>query len=246
MDNCENEVVGRGLCNRHYYAAKAAGTLNEIAPKVFGPCDYCGGVIAQTRRWGSRYCSTDCKEKDRTAKQSAEREQRRVGRECAICGGPIVDRNLRAKTCSRECSDAYQNQRKRDEARERWDATRAPCIGCGAEISPEKRAGTLFCSTDCKRRTHAKRWREKSPHYMRNYLYGVTPEQYDALLLAQDNRCAICRTDTPGGRGTWCVDHCHDTERVRGLLCNGCNTGLGQFQDDPDRLKAAAEYLLRE
>jgi hypothetical protein len=87
------------------------------------------------------------------------------------------------------------------------------------------------------------RWRERAPGYMRQYLYGLTPEAYAALLETQDARCAICRTDTPGGKGGWHVDHNHATGLVRGLLCTNCNQGLGQFADDPDRLRAAADYL---
>jgi len=78
---------------------------------------------------------------------------------------------------------------------------------------------------------------------MRHYLYGLTPEQYAALLKQQDNRCAICRTETPGGKGGWHVDHDHATDRVRGLLCNACNLMLGHAQDDPARLRAALAYL---
>lgn len=79
---------------------------------------------------------------------------------------------------------------------------------------------------------------------MRQYLYGITPEQYAALLAAQDGLCAICRTDAWPGKGPH-VDHAHDTGRVRGILCGGCNNGLGRFADDPARLRAAAEYLER-
>lgn len=73
--------------------------------------------------------------------------------------------------------------------------------------------------------------------------YGITTEQRDALLAAQNFRCAVCATDTPGGRGTWHVDHCHTSGRVRGLLCCQCNRGLGQFKDNPALLLNAANYL---
>lgn len=74
-------------------------------------------------------------------------------------------------------------------------------------------------------------------------LYGVTPDQYAGLLLAQDGRCAICATGTPGGRGNWHVDHDHDSGKVRGLLCTNCNVGLGMFKDDIERMRAAIAYL---
>jgi hypothetical protein len=80
--------------------------------------------------------------------------------------------------------------------------------------------------------------------------YGIEPEEYEALYAQQDGKCAICGTPVSNylrdldasGRGT-CVDHCHDSNRVRGILCHGCNIGLGGFRDDPVRLLAAVEYL---
>ena len=76
--------------------------------------------------------------------------------------------------------------------------------------------------------------------------YGMTKAEYDQMLADQDGCCAICRTDTPGGRGTFHVDHDHATGEIRGLLCTRCNTGLGHFRDDPAMLRAALEYLARE
>ncbi|MGY1811010.1 endonuclease VII domain-containing protein [Blastococcus sp. SYSU D00669] len=90
-------------------------------------------------------------------------------------------------------------------------------------------------------------------------LYGVTPEEVDALRVAQNYRCAICgrhedeverpatgrprrdgtRTPSPG----LVVDHCHRTSRIRALLCNHCNAGLGYFGEDATRLRAAAAWL---
>lgn len=73
--------------------------------------------------------------------------------------------------------------------------------------------------------------------------FGISLDQYNEMLVAQRSRCAICRTDSPGGRGTFHVDHDHVTGRVRGLLCHGCNTGLGLFGDSPTRLLQAATYV---
>ena len=75
--------------------------------------------------------------------------------------------------------------------------------------------------------------------------YGITPEEYDALAAKYGGKCAICGTTEPGHKSPFFpVDHDHETGAVRGLLCHDCNLGIGHFADDPDRLVAAAAYLL--
>jgi hypothetical protein len=61
-------------------------------------------------------------------------------------------------------------------------------------------------------------------------VYGLTVHEFDAILARQGNACGICRRSF---RGTPHIDHCHLTGWVRGLLCGGCNTGLGSFGDNP-------------
>lgn len=68
-----------------------------------------------------------------------------------------------------------------------------------------------------------------------------TVEDYDRLLEEQDGRCALCESEMKRA----VVDHDHDTGKVRGLLCDTCNTGLGKFGDNAERLEAAAEYVRR-
>ncbi|MBT2609870.1 endonuclease VII domain-containing protein [Streptomyces sp. ISL-87] len=72
--------------------------------------------------------------------------------------------------------------------------------------------------------------------------YGLSPEEYDRLLLAQDGRCAICRETR---KTNLAVDHCHKTEAIRGLLCARCNGQLlaRGARDRPEVLRRAAEYL---
>ena len=71
--------------------------------------------------------------------------------------------------------------------------------------------------------------------------YRITKEQHDAMHVAQGGRCAICRVAIAGSNCH--VDHDHATGKVRGLLCETCNPGLGCFRDDPLRLRAAIAYL---
>lgn len=73
--------------------------------------------------------------------------------------------------------------------------------------------------------------------------YGLPLEVYNTLIDGQSFQCAICHApDFTKGKPLY-VDHCHKTGWVRGLLCYACNTGLGNFADDPERLQRAAEYL---
>ena len=77
---------------------------------------------------------------------------------------------------------------------------------------------------------------------LRRY-YGISLEDYLEMLEAQNGRCKICGTEAPGGKGTFHVDHCHDSNKVRGILCHQCNVGLGHFNDNISLLSAAILYL---
>lgn len=78
------------------------------------------------------------------------------------------------------------------------------------------------------------------------YEFGITLSDFNDMLSAQDGGCAICgQTQTRPGTKYLAVDHCHTTGKIRGLLCDRCNRGLGFFKDSPELLVAAAEYLKR-
>ena len=89
-------------------------------------------------------------------------------------------------------------------------------------------------------------YKAKSPEDVRNAnlkrLYGITRADWDAMLASQGGLCAICKTSEPGKKG-FHVDHSHDTGKVRGLLCHGCNLGIGHLRDDPAIVAAALLYL---
>jgi len=74
--------------------------------------------------------------------------------------------------------------------------------------------------------------------------YGITPAEYDRMLAAQRGLCAICGGPPNGRWPRLAVDHDHATDRVRELLCNHCNTGIGLL-GGPDVLEKAAAYLRR-
>ncbi|MFI6601052.1 endonuclease VII domain-containing protein [Nonomuraea sp. NPDC050536] len=125
------------------------------------------------------------------------------------------------------------------------------CPRC-AEIKPREEFGRNRATKDgltsyCKP-CHTVVMREikiKNHGSERNYLlkhrYGITEEDFERMLAIQGGLCAICRV-VPG---TF-VDHCHDTGKVRGILCFNCNNGLGHFRDNEADLQLAALYLMGE
>ncbi len=85
------------------------------------------------------------------------------------------------------------------------------------------------------------KWRLYHQNYGRQRDYGLSPASFDDLLSRQDGRCAMCRKDLPD-RSKICVDHDHDTGKIRGLLCYGCNMALGFYEPRKDLLD---DYLVR-
>jgi hypothetical protein len=82
-------------------------------------------------------------------------------------------------------------------------------------------------------------------HAKKNNLasYGLTGSQYNTLFLFQQGFCKICGKHQNEFKHALAVDHCHKTNKVRGLLCGNCNTGIGQLKDDVRLLQSAIDYL---
>lgn len=89
--------------------------------------------------------------------------------------------------------------------------------------------------------------RKRARENQRDCTYGLAKGEFDARLAHQNGMCLVCGgiMTLTGKEQTRChVDHDHATGKVRGLLCAGCNQGLGHFQDDVSRLLSAVEYLM--
>jgi len=113
---------------------------------------------------------------------------------------------------------------------------RRPCKAC---IKEDKRA--RYAAGDGDRISHAQVLREK---------YGLTPAEYEAMITAQQGRCAVCgQHETARGRGgdprRLAVDHDHRTGAVRQLLCHRCNLVTWAVEENPDLLYAVRAYLDR-
>ena len=122
------------------------------------------------------------------------------------------------------------------EVEEAWrDANREPMYGAPFGLSGDS---TQF------RTNRRKKVRSIDPLQAKVAKYGITGAEYRLRLRKQRGVCAICQEKCKTGWRLG-VDHCHTSGQVRGLLCGKCNSGLGMFKDDPERLIQAIGYLLR-
>jgi hypothetical protein len=105
--------------------------------------------------------------------------------------------------------------------------------------------GLQTACKDCKNKYYRENYNgEYRSKKHRKKRYGVDHEQYLQMIESQKNSCAICGSKNPGrNMNNWNIDHCHETGKVRGLLCHNCNAGLGHFKDSIDNLKNAIKYL---
>lgn len=117
--------------------------------------------------------------------------------------------------------DDYQNDKRRS------DGKKSTCRPC--KLERERRW----------RREHpeAARLHRRRIHLKKNY--GITLAEFEAMLAAQEGKCAIGQC----GRDARVVDHCHRSGKVRALLCSGCNTSIGHLREDPALIRSVAEWV---
>lgn len=219
------------------------------------PCKRCGEPKARGR---SVYCGDECAGlalRDRHDAKKAKRMQA-----CKRCGGP-KELGLQGRGYCDECrrviadsSASHESERgrrrhlaamaARDEKgiprRRRSDAAEGQkwCARCQqfrsiGSFARNKDKPSAYC-IPCQRAYNQERRLLKT--------YGITWDEYDFLLSCQDGRCAICQGKPR--KYALAVDHDHKTGEIRGLLCSKCNHKLlGSANDDPARLRRAADYL---
>lgn len=134
------------------------------------------------------------------------------------------------------------------------------CFNCGVRKKIDKFAKQAEC-TDGRagichkcRAAQSKKYRREHPVYERkrqkyNSIYagckraGISTKQYFEMFRAQNGKCAICGVSHLELDRLLSIDHDHNVEIIRGLLCNNCNAGLGLFRDNPNMLASAIKYL---
>ncbi len=130
------------------------------------------------------------------------------------------------KACAKKNTDGYY-QRNKEQVKEKARISRA-------QMGPTRLAEL--------NREYSRRWRGRNPDYSRTAVlarYGLTVETYAAMLRAQGGGCAICGSTEKRLH----IDHDHRTGKTRGLLCQHCNHGLGNFMESPKLMRAAMKYL---
>ena len=139
-----------------------------------------------------------------------------------------------------DCTSRYiQDQNKKGchrckcghDERKGWNHGSCPdCVALQKQSLNEKGCNKCECEYDSR-----KGWQSGTcPICVKCKTHGISREQFGEL----PDLCQLC-----GSTKKICVDHCHSLGHIRGILCNNCNTGIGMFQDDPQLLEAASEYL---
>ena len=150
---------------------------------------------------------------------------------CSVCGEPAAVRTNGqfASTCAEH---------------RQINTARATCARCGNVRDGSHKQYCRSCYRD-----YSAEWAKANPERVRSKMrrhdlrrnYGITPEEWDAMLAAQGGTCAICQC-VPGRGRRFHVDHCHSSGKVRSLLCNRCNVAIGMAGEDAARLRRMADY----
>ncbi|KND27525.1 endonuclease domain-containing protein [Streptomyces acidiscabies] len=173
---------------------------------------------------------------------------------CSGCGRDLSpeafakDRNRRdglqprCRECVAEYGAAYYRRRRAAMGKKVWEKVDVPaghklCQAC-EEIKPRSEFHRHRSSPDglvgrCK---ECRAIQGRQEHLKRSY--GITEAQRDEMIAGQKGLCVIC-LKAPAVH----VDHCHETGRVRGVLCFNCNSAIGKLGDDPGAVRRAASYL---
>ena len=122
------------------------------------------------------------------------------------------------------------------------------CKDCARAKAREYRAKNVEKVRESQRRSRQSRPEVYWEKNLRS-AFGITAEDYEQMLANQNGACAICKQEETeihprsGTQRRLAVDHCHDTGRIRGLLCNRCNRAIGLFRDSAQIIRSAINYL---
>lgn len=149
----------------------------------------------------------------------------------------------------RFCNDNPERLPKRSWIRKPSPLLTVECDECGEPYT--KRSNGIKCQDGnqrcdpCKQETYRGKYRDTAREWRLQNYYGIGQEDYERMLRVQGGCCAICKAVPDPSKKAFAVDHCHETGRVRGVLCHPCNRALGTFKDDLTNIRSTISYLLR-
>jgi hypothetical protein len=221
-------------------------------PKELGPCHSCGAIF---EKWSykAKYCSDSC----RVVRETKIKDKVI----CPQCNSEFLPTSNLNKCCSKICAERYRSSKLKKALQPR------PCAVCETEFMPVT-GSHKFCSFDCKSEHKLKTrkaykqtddYKAKAKIYNQNYVrydsprdlkdrnlqvtYGITIDQYEQMCIDQKGLCKICQKPPPGKKPL-CVEHSHETGKVRGLVCIKCNNILGSADDCIVILQRTIDYLI--
>jgi hypothetical protein len=183
-------------------------------------CIFCKKLFTQKYTW-QKYCNIKCQERDHNSKKEKVIQ-------------PIIDGKPRRPTYGIPQTQAHIKKRIKATIASIAKNKRR-CIKCEEEYTPTA-AAQKYCSGRC--------WQSANRKPRQNRIY-LPKAEYQALMAKQDGKCGICNIE--GGvnnrGGKLAVDHCHNSGKIRGLLCHRCNTAIGLLKDNIESLNSAINYL---
>ena len=153
---------------------------------------------------------------------------------CPDCSRPCT--GSRCRRCSLRSTARAGSEARWKDHRIAAEQGMKPCLSCN-ETKPlsafhKQTTGSSganpYCK-ECRRKFYGRK-------------YGFDLKDYNKMLAAQDGRCAICKKP-PTPRHPLCIDHCHATNQIRGLICRPCNSALGHAFENPEILRRMIQYL---
>lgn len=206
-------------------------------------CEICNKQFITTRS-NQKTCGRECARilHNRTSREINHRKyvprQPRPSQICKGCNREMVVAKLgpTPKWCTK-CRSERRNRRT-----DKYVGDSRPCHKCGKMVMGRSGVPGLTVCESCRaeRRNPAKQYAKERRRTLRKY--GITQEDYDAMLRKQGGRCPGCRTKDPGPKG-WQIDHHWKTGMFRMLACLSCNLLIGQAKEDSGTLRRLADVL---
>lgn len=179
---------------------------------------------------------------------------------CIVCNKDFIAPSHKERTCSEDCrienkrniknewyhrnkhkGKAYYEENKgriRTQSQDYRAQNRDEILARGKKYREENKEVIKERSKDYTARSVDKR---KDYHLKKHF--NMSLNDYNLMLQSQNQSCLICLRHESEFKKKLAVDHCHQTGKVRGILCHGCNKSLGSLQDSIENLQRAINYL---